>query len=177
VPLGLVDTAAILPMIGSGQVIALGVAEPVRAQSMPNIPTLREAGVPNFSAPSWLALFAPRGNARTFESVEEISTQFLTDIARGSGAWNRKSCRGTGSEIFSGSQKKCLPVERRLEPIERVNPARAVCAITAAILQVVVLYMSSGGVLKRPSRTLEHVELHPLHVDLMRWQLGSRGRS
>jgi tripartite-type tricarboxylate transporter receptor subunit TctC len=61
VPLGLVDTAAILPMIGSGQVIALGVAEPVRAQSMPNIPTLREAGVPNFSAPSWLALFAPRG--------------------------------------------------------------------------------------------------------------------
>src|SRR5260370_30630017 len=28
---------------------------------MPNIPTLREAGVPNFSAPSWLALFAPRG--------------------------------------------------------------------------------------------------------------------
>ena len=59
--LGLVDTAAILPMIGSGQVIALGVAEPVRAQSMPNIPTLREAGVPNFSAPSWHALFAPRG--------------------------------------------------------------------------------------------------------------------
>jgi tripartite-type tricarboxylate transporter receptor subunit TctC len=31
VPLGLFDTAAILPMIGSGQVVALGVAEPVRA--------------------------------------------------------------------------------------------------------------------------------------------------
>jgi tripartite-type tricarboxylate transporter receptor subunit TctC len=28
---------------------------------MPDIPTLREAGVPNFSVPSWLALFAPRG--------------------------------------------------------------------------------------------------------------------
>ena len=28
---------------------------------MPNIPTLREAGVANFSAMSWLALFAPRG--------------------------------------------------------------------------------------------------------------------
>ena len=36
-------------------------AEPVRAQSMPDIRTLREAGVPNFSAMSWLALFAPRG--------------------------------------------------------------------------------------------------------------------
>jgi tripartite-type tricarboxylate transporter receptor subunit TctC len=61
VPLGMTDTAAILPMIGGGQVVALGVAEPVRSQSMPNIPTLREAGVPNFSAMSWLALFAPRG--------------------------------------------------------------------------------------------------------------------
>jgi tripartite-type tricarboxylate transporter receptor subunit TctC len=61
VPLGLTDTAAVLPMIGNGQLVALGVAESARAQSMPNIPTLREAGVPNFSAMSWLAMFAPRG--------------------------------------------------------------------------------------------------------------------
>lgn len=61
VPLILTDTAAILPMIGSGTAVALGVAEPVRSKSMPNIPTLREAGVPNFSAMSWLAVFAPRG--------------------------------------------------------------------------------------------------------------------
>jgi tripartite-type tricarboxylate transporter receptor subunit TctC len=61
VPLGLTDTGAVLPMIASGQVVALGVAEPVRSRSMPNIPTLREAGVPNFSAMSWLAVFAPRG--------------------------------------------------------------------------------------------------------------------
>jgi tripartite-type tricarboxylate transporter receptor subunit TctC len=61
VPLALTDTAAVLPMIASGQIVALGVAEPVRSKAMPNIPTLREAGVPNFSAMSWLALFAPRG--------------------------------------------------------------------------------------------------------------------
>jgi tripartite-type tricarboxylate transporter receptor subunit TctC len=60
VPLAMTDTAPILPLVGSGQLVALGVAEPVRAQSLPNIPTLREAGVPNFSAMSWLALFAPR---------------------------------------------------------------------------------------------------------------------
>ena len=62
VPLGMTDTA-ILPMIGSGQIIALGVAAPARAKSMPNIPTLREAGVPNFGVMSWLALFAPRGTS------------------------------------------------------------------------------------------------------------------
>jgi tripartite-type tricarboxylate transporter receptor subunit TctC len=61
VTFGLTDTAAILPMINSGQVVALGVAEPVRSKAMPNIPTLREAGVPSFSAMSWLAMFAPRG--------------------------------------------------------------------------------------------------------------------
>jgi tripartite-type tricarboxylate transporter receptor subunit TctC len=61
VPLAFTDTAAILPMIAGGQVVALGVAEPVRSRAMPNIPTLREAGVPNFSAMSWLAIFAPRG--------------------------------------------------------------------------------------------------------------------
>jgi tripartite-type tricarboxylate transporter receptor subunit TctC len=61
VQLGLTDTAAILPMIAGGQVVALGVAEPVRSRAMPDIPTLREAGVPNFSAMSWLAMFAPRG--------------------------------------------------------------------------------------------------------------------
>src|ERR1700733_8666887 len=60
VPLGMTDTGAVLPMIASGQVVALGVAEPVRSRAMPDIPTLREAGVANFSAMSWLAMFAPR---------------------------------------------------------------------------------------------------------------------
>src|SRR5580704_6651668 len=60
VPLGMTDTGAVLPMIASGQIVALGVAEPVRSRAMPDIPTLREAGVANFSAMSWLAMFAPR---------------------------------------------------------------------------------------------------------------------
>lgn len=61
VPLGFTDTGSVLPMVRSGQLIALGVADPVRARSMPNIPTLLEAGVPGFTAVSWLAMFAPRG--------------------------------------------------------------------------------------------------------------------
>jgi tripartite-type tricarboxylate transporter receptor subunit TctC len=60
VPLGFTDTGSVLPMIASGQIVALGVAEPVRSRAMPDIPTLREAGVANFSAMSWLAMFAPR---------------------------------------------------------------------------------------------------------------------
>ena len=75
IPLAFTDTAAILPMIGGGQVVALGVAEPVRSRAMPNIPTLREAGVANFSAMSWLAMFAPRGTPddRIFRLNAEIA--------------------------------------------------------------------------------------------------------
>jgi tripartite-type tricarboxylate transporter receptor subunit TctC len=36
-------------------------AAAVASRAMPNIPTLREAGVANFSAMSWLAMFVPRG--------------------------------------------------------------------------------------------------------------------
>ncbi len=61
VPVGMLDTAAIMPMIANKQAIPIGITEPERVRTMPDIPTLREAGVPNFSASSWLAIFAPRG--------------------------------------------------------------------------------------------------------------------
>ncbi len=60
-PLVFTDPAAILPLIKTGQVVALGISETERSPAMPDIPTLREAGVPGFAAGSWLALFAPRG--------------------------------------------------------------------------------------------------------------------
>jgi tripartite-type tricarboxylate transporter receptor subunit TctC len=80
VPLIFTDSAAILPLIKSGQAVALGIAEPVRSRAMPDIPTLCEAGVPGFSASSWLALFAPRGTpddriARLNAEVAKILAQ------------------------------------------------------------------------------------------------------
>jgi tripartite-type tricarboxylate transporter receptor subunit TctC len=80
VPLGMTDTGAVLPMIASGQVVALGVAEPVRSRAMPNIPTLREAGVPNFSAMSWLALFAPRGTPD--DRIARLNAEIVKIMAR-----------------------------------------------------------------------------------------------
>jgi tripartite-type tricarboxylate transporter receptor subunit TctC len=76
VPLGFTDTGSVLPMIKNGQLVALGVADPVRARSMPNIPTLQEAGVSGFTAVSWLAMFAPRG------TPEDRVTKLNTEIAK-----------------------------------------------------------------------------------------------
>jgi len=79
VPLALTDTAAILPLINSGQLIALGVTDSTRAQSMPNIPTLREAGVPNYGYSSWLALFVPRGTPD--DRVAKLNSEVVKVLA------------------------------------------------------------------------------------------------
>ncbi len=79
VPLGFTDTGSVLPMIRNGQLVALGVADPVRARSMPNIPTLQEAGVPGFTAVSWLAMFAPRGTPD--DRVAKLNTEIAKILA------------------------------------------------------------------------------------------------
>ncbi len=79
VPLGLTDTAAVLPLVGNGQLVALGVADPVRARSMPTIATLIEAGVPNFSAMSWLAMFVPRGTPD--DRIAKLNSEFAKILA------------------------------------------------------------------------------------------------
>lgn len=79
VPLVFTDTAAILPMIRSGKVVALGISEPVRSRAMPDIPTLREAGVPGFAASSWLALFAPHGTPE--DRVEKLNAEVAIILA------------------------------------------------------------------------------------------------
>ncbi len=55
------DTAAGLPLIRAGKVHALAILAAHRAPTLPDVPTLAEAGVPGFEASAWQALFVPRG--------------------------------------------------------------------------------------------------------------------
>ena len=45
----------------SGKATALAVTSPTRSELAPELPTLAEAGVPNFAAATWLGLLAPAG--------------------------------------------------------------------------------------------------------------------
>jgi tripartite-type tricarboxylate transporter receptor subunit TctC len=47
--------------IDSGSVKALAVTGDKRSQAVPNVPTFREAGVPEFTLGSWTVLLAPKG--------------------------------------------------------------------------------------------------------------------
>ncbi|GAA5231813.1 tripartite tricarboxylate transporter substrate binding protein [Verticiella sediminum] len=50
-----------LPKVQSGELKALGVTGSARSQSMPDVPTVAEAGVPGFEATTWFGIFAPAG--------------------------------------------------------------------------------------------------------------------
>ena len=53
--------AALKPALQSGQIRPLATSGPHRSPELPNVPTVAEAGVPNFDVTSWNALYAPAG--------------------------------------------------------------------------------------------------------------------
>ena len=55
---------ATLPLIKSGKLRALGISSLKRSALAPEVPSLAEAGYPDFEVLAWYALFAPRGVAR-----------------------------------------------------------------------------------------------------------------
>ena len=63
VPLFFANVASSLGHIQSGKLKALAVTAPVRARSLPDVPTMAEAGVPNYEVLEWNPVLAPAGIA------------------------------------------------------------------------------------------------------------------
>ncbi|MBC7778900.1 MAG: tripartite tricarboxylate transporter substrate binding protein [Proteobacteria bacterium] len=55
---------AAIGYIKSGRMRALGVTTPERSSALPEVPTVREAGVPNFEVSGWYGIIGPRDMAR-----------------------------------------------------------------------------------------------------------------
>jgi tripartite-type tricarboxylate transporter receptor subunit TctC len=52
--------ASSTPLVSAGRIKLLAIASARRSRSAPDVPTMREAGGPDFEVDSWLALLAPR---------------------------------------------------------------------------------------------------------------------
>ena len=52
-----------VPQINGGTIKAYAIATPERNPSLPNVPTTKEGGLPEFQAQAWNAIFAPKGTS------------------------------------------------------------------------------------------------------------------
>jgi len=69
---------AVLPAISGGKIRLLGIADPVRHETVPQVPTLTEAGIPGFESASWFALYAPAGTPQ--EIVTRLNRAMVTGL-------------------------------------------------------------------------------------------------
>jgi tripartite-type tricarboxylate transporter receptor subunit TctC len=74
VQLMVVSAGTSVPHLREGRLKALAVTLPKRSPSLPNVPTIAEAGVPQFSLTSWAAVFGPAKMPR--EVVERLNKEF-----------------------------------------------------------------------------------------------------
>ena len=68
-----------IPHIKSGKAVALAVTSAQRSPALPNVPTVREAGVPTYVAGNWFGLTAPKGTPP--EAIEWIRGEVLKALA------------------------------------------------------------------------------------------------
>jgi tripartite-type tricarboxylate transporter receptor subunit TctC len=92
------DVVAGLPHVKSGKLRGLAVTTPQRLATAPDIPTMKEAGIPDFELVSWFAVALPAKTPR--EIVDRIAAQF-NDITND--AETRAFFEKIGGEPFPGT--------------------------------------------------------------------------
>jgi tripartite-type tricarboxylate transporter receptor subunit TctC len=64
--------SAVIGQLEAGQLKALAVAADQRSDLLPDVPTMAEAGMPNFNTPLWFGLVAPAGTPRPV--IDKLAT-------------------------------------------------------------------------------------------------------
>lgn len=67
--------SSVLGQIAAGQVKPLAIASDKRSDLLPDVPTMAEAGMPDFNTPLWFGLLAPKGTPRPI--VEKLGAAAL----------------------------------------------------------------------------------------------------
>ncbi|MBS1175603.1 MAG: Tripartite tricarboxylate transporter family receptor [Proteobacteria bacterium] len=75
VPCGLLAGPTVLPHVRSGKLVALAVSGNARSPTLPDVPTIAEAGVPGYAADFSLVMYAPRGTPQPI--VEQFRQAFV----------------------------------------------------------------------------------------------------
>ena len=92
---------SVVPHIKANRVRALGVTTAQRSRSMPELPTIAEAGVPGFEASTWHGVLVPAGTPVSI--VERLNVEINRVLQR---ADARDRLAALGAEIVGGSAKE-----------------------------------------------------------------------
>src|SRR5207244_7796795 len=80
--------------IKAGSIKAFAIATPERSPALPDVPTTKEAGLPEYQVSAWNALFAPKGTPKEIVTkLNETLVKALDDEA------TRKRLLDLGSEL------------------------------------------------------------------------------
>jgi tripartite-type tricarboxylate transporter receptor subunit TctC len=83
-----------VPQVKGGTIKAYAIGTPDRNPALPDVPTAKEAGLPDFQASAWNALFAPKGTPKAaLDKLSDALDKALDDEA------TRKRLLDLGSDI------------------------------------------------------------------------------
>ncbi|MCL4747147.1 MAG: tripartite tricarboxylate transporter substrate binding protein [Burkholderiaceae bacterium] len=95
------DMVAAAPFISAGKIRALAVLADRRFSGAPNVPTMEEAGVPNFNVVAWFGMYAPAGTPAPI--VERFNGALKAVLAQPD---LREKGLTMGLDVFSSSPKE-----------------------------------------------------------------------
>src|SRR5690606_1468466 len=64
-----------LPHLASGKTKALGISTSKRAETLPDVPTIAESGLPDFDVSTWYGVVAPAATPRRI--IEKLNKEFV----------------------------------------------------------------------------------------------------
>jgi tripartite-type tricarboxylate transporter receptor subunit TctC len=121
VPCGLLAGPTVLPHVRSGKLVALAVSGNARSPTLPEVPTMAEAGVVGYEANFALVMFAPRGTPQPIIDqfrqafVDALKTPEVTEKLRASDQVVVGSTSAQAAAVLAADSKKWGEVARRIK--------------------------------------------------------------
>ncbi|HEX7052953.1 MAG TPA: tripartite tricarboxylate transporter substrate-binding protein, partial [Burkholderiales bacterium] len=96
--LAIVDMTPAVPHVVSGKLKLLAVTGRTRSPAAPDVPTLEEAGIKDFEAVAWLAMFAPAGTPKAV--LQRLSTEIRRGVTQPD---VKRKIEETGAIVVAGT--------------------------------------------------------------------------
>jgi tripartite-type tricarboxylate transporter receptor subunit TctC len=117
----------LVPQIQAGTIKALAIATPERSPALKDVPTTKEAGLPEFQVSAWNALFAPKGTPKEIVAkLSDAMSKALDDEA------TRKRLLDLGSVIPDKDGRAPAALQKLVESeVARWSPVLKAAGVTA----------------------------------------------